>query len=111
MNIAVRRESDISVFSVSGRMDAMSAPNFEEQLDRWLEKNETVLLIDFEALDYISSAGLRVLLSAAKKMKAKQGKLILARLQDSVKQVFDVSGFATIIPIHDTVEAALDTLK
>jgi anti-anti-sigma factor len=111
MEIAVTQESTVAVFSITGRLDALSAPDVEKKLNRWLEQNETRLVIDLEGLDYISSAGLRILLSAAKKMKTREGVLFLARLQAGVKQVFDISGFASIIPIYETVGAALEAAK
>jgi anti-anti-sigma factor len=111
MEIVVTQESTVAVISIIGRLDALSAPDVEEKLNQWLEQNETRLVIDLEGLDYISSAGLRILLSAAKKMKTRRGVLFLARLQAGVKQVFDISGFAAIIPIYETVGAALEAAK
>ncbi|MBN2439409.1 MAG: STAS domain-containing protein [Deltaproteobacteria bacterium] len=111
MEIAVTQESTVTVFSITGRLDALSAPDVEAKLNQWLEQNETRLVIDLEGLNYISSAGLRILLSVAKKMKARGGVLFLARLQAGVKQVFDISGFTAIIPIYETVGAALEAAK
>jgi anti-anti-sigma factor len=111
MEMVVTEASAATVFSIRGRMDALSAPEVEAKLNPWFEQNGKTLIIDLEDLDYISSAGLRVLLSAAKKMKARGGVLFLARLQEGVKQVFEISGFSAIIPIYETVEAALEAAK
>jgi anti-anti-sigma factor len=111
MESVVTRESAVTVFSVTGRLDALAAPDMEGKLNRWLEQNETKLVIDMRGLDYISSAGLRVLLSAAKKIKARGGVLFLAHLQTCVMHVFEISGFSSIIPIYETVEAARDAAK
>ena len=68
---------------------------------------EIRFIIDFEALDYISSAGLRSILVIAKKLKAQDGQILLCSLKDAVKEVFEISGFSSIIPIHESVEAAI----
>ena len=65
------------------------------------------LVIDFEATEYISSAGLRVLLMAAKKMKSTDGKLILCSMSEHVKEVFDIAGFTPIFNIETSREAAI----
>ncbi|MCE5265763.1 MAG: STAS domain-containing protein [Deltaproteobacteria bacterium] len=111
MEMVITEASAGAVFSITGRMDALSAPEVEAKLNPWLEQKQRVLILDLEGLDYISSAGLRVLLFAAKRMKARGGVLFLARLQAGVKQVFEISGFSAILPIYDTVEAALEAAK
>ena len=111
MEMVITEASGGTVFSLTGRMDALSAPEVEAKLNPWLEENKRVLVLDLAGLDYISSAGLRILLSAAKRMKARAGVLFLARLQNGVRQVFEISGFSAILPIYDTVEAALEAAK
>ena len=108
MEIVITEKSNAAVFSIIGRMDALSAPDVETKINQWLEQNKIKLIMDLERLDYISSAGLRILLSAAKKMKARGGVLVLTRLQAGVRQVFEISGFSAIMPIYETVEAALE---
>ena len=68
------------------------------------------MLIDFKSLDYISSAGLRVLIMVAKKLKAAQGSLVLCNLDEKIYEVFNVSGFTAIFDICTTQEEALDKL-
>jgi anti-anti-sigma factor len=111
MEIIVTNESDIFIFSIQGRLDAVSVPELEERLNRWFEQSETKLIFDLDRLDYISSAGLRVFLTTAKKMKARGGKLCMARLRENVKNVFTISGFITLIPAFDTLGAAQDAIK
>ena len=72
-----------------------------------MAEEEKDFVIDFAGLDYISSAGLRVILATTKKLKEKEGKLLLSSLKDIVKEVFEISGFTAIIPIYDSVETAL----
>ena len=111
MEIVVTNESDIFIFSIQGRLDAVSVPELEECLNQWFEQSETKLIFDLDRLDYISSAGLRVFLTTAKKMKARGGKLCMARLRENVKNVFTISGFIALIPAFDTLGAAQDAIK
>ena len=106
MEITDQKQGDIVVVSVKGRMDAISAPEFEKELDARIGQGETRFVIDLAELDYISSAGLRSILALAKKLKTGEGMLRLAALKGPVKEVFDISGFSSIIPIFDTVDAA-----
>lgn len=91
----------------TGRMDAMTAPEFEAECMRWIEKGDTHLIVDFSGLEYISSAGLRVILGVGKKLKAQGGSLSFGGMSGMVKEVFDISGFASIFSVHDSMEAAL----
>lgn len=106
MEIVIAQDTDISVFEIKGRLDAVSVPQLEEQLNSWFEKSGIKLIFDLEGLDYISSAGLRIFLTTAKKMKTRNGKLCMARLRENVKDVFTISGFIALIPACDTLEAA-----
>ncbi|HNQ80887.1 MAG: STAS domain-containing protein [Acidobacteriota bacterium] len=111
MDIVMTTESDVAVFSIIGHLDAVSSPELEGRLGTWFEEPGTRLVLDLNGLEYISSAGLRVILSAAKKMKARNGKLGLSRLQPRVREVFQVSGFSSIIPVFETLPAALDAVR
>ena len=111
MEIIVTNESDIFVFAIRGRLNAVTVPELEERLNQWFEQSGTKLVFDLDELDYISSAGLRVFLTAAKKMKARDGKLCMARLRDNVKDVFTISGFIALIPSFETLGAAQDALQ
>ena len=111
MEIAVTTDSDITVFALQGRLDALSSPQLEERISQWLEQPGDKLVFDLGELDYISSAGLRVFLTTVKKMKARDGKLCMARLRDNVKDVFTISGFIALIPAFDTLGAAQDAIK
>jgi anti-anti-sigma factor len=111
MDIVMTTESNIAVFSIIGQLDAVTSPELEGRLGRWFEEPGTSLVLDLNGLDYISSAGLRIILSAAKKMKSRNGKLCLSRLQPRVKEVFQVSGFSSIIPVFDALPAALEAAR
>ena len=89
-------------------MDAVSSPALEKELSKLMAQGEKDFVIDLGELDYISSAGLRVILATAKRLKGKEGKILLASLQDMVKEVFEISGFSAIIPIYESLESALN---
>ncbi|MBR1559267.1 MAG: STAS domain-containing protein [Clostridia bacterium] len=84
--------------ALEGRLDTTTAPELEQALKEGMDA-ATELTLDFEKLDYISSAGLRVLLSAHKVMSKKNG-LKVVNANEMVKEVFDVTGFADILDIE-----------
>lgn len=84
--------------AIEGRLDTMTSPQLEEELKTGLE-GITDLTFDFEKLEYISSAGLRVLLSAQKTMN-KQGSMKIVHVSEPVMDVFDVTGFVDILTIE-----------
>lgn len=110
MELNVKNEEKVTLVSVTGRMDAVSSPEFEKELGRLIDEGNINFVIDLTELDYISSSGLRSVLVTAKRLKGKNGKIFLASLQAVVKEVFEISGFSTIIPIYESVEEAIATL-
>ena len=84
--------------ALEGRLDTMTAPELEAELNKDLSGADS-LTLDFSKLDYISSAGLRVLLSAHKAMSAKGG-MKVTNVNEIVREVFDVTGFADILTIE-----------
>jgi anti-anti-sigma factor len=110
MEITKRKEQDVSIVSVSGRIDAITAPDFEKSLDELIAQGDRVLLIDLSDLGYISSAGLRSILSSAKKLKALSGEILFTGLQGPVEEVFQISGFKSIFKIFPSETEALGSL-
>jgi anti-anti-sigma factor len=96
-----------NVVSVKGRIDAMTAPEFEKHLSDFISKGENTFLLNFNGVEYISSAGLRSILATSKKLKEKDGKILLAGLRGPVEEVFKISGFHSIFKIYDSEEVAL----
>ena len=107
MNIQTRQEGNATVISVSGKVDAMTAPAFETSIAGRIADGQLCLVLDLDGVDYISSAGLRVILASAKSLKGKGGKLLLADARGPVKEVLDISGFGSVFSIYDSVEAAI----
>ena len=107
MELKTRKEKNATVVSIKGRMDSISSPEFEKEVSELMAEGQINLIVDFGELDYISSAGLRSILAAAKKLENKEGKLLLSALKDMVKEVFEITGFTAIIPVYESVESAL----
>lgn len=106
-DIHTKKEANGTVVQLKGKVDATSAPAVEQALVTVIDQGEKKLVIDCTAMDFISSAGLRSLLMAVKKMKAAGGLIALSGLQSSVKEVFDISGFSALFTIHATSADAL----
>ncbi len=101
------RIKDILVIVLSGRLDANSAEAFQEQLLRSIESGETPILLDLVDLEYVSSAGLRILLATAKRLTGSGGDLRICGLNEAVNEVFEISGFSTILDVFSSQEEAL----
>src|SRR6476659_7348710 len=99
MQISTRTSNDVHIVAFTGSLDSGTSPEAQKSLAAVLASASKVVL-DFTALDYISSAGLRVLLGAAKQLRASGGKLGMFGLNQSVREVFDISGFSSILSIY-----------
>lgn len=95
MNIVKELSGAVLTVTVSGRLDTMTAPALEQELTASYGE-VTELVLDFQNLQYISSAGLRVVLGAHKAMK---GKLVVKNVNQTVMEVFDITGFSNILTI------------
>jgi anti-anti-sigma factor len=107
MELSSRKEKGAVIVAAKGRINAVTAPDFEKSIADLTAGEEKFLVVNLGELEYISSAGLRVILATAKNLKAKQGDILLVGLQGTVKEVFELSGFYSIFKIFDTEEAAL----
>lgn len=109
MDISTRTSNDIHIVAITGSLDSTTAPDAQKAIDSVLAGARKVAL-DFSGLDYISSAGLRVLLGAAKQIKAKGGSLRMFGLNQSVREVFDISGFSSILAVSPNEAEALSAM-
>lgn len=99
MTINMNRDGDALTVELEGRLDTTTAPKLEAELRPVLKDGVAELTIDLKALDYVSSAGLRVLLSAQKIMN-KQGEMTVRNVNDDVMEVFEVTGFVDLLNIE-----------
>ena len=107
MEIASSKIDGVVVMELRGRVNNQTAPQLGERLTGALTEPGTRLALDMSGIDYLSSAGLRVLQLAALQAEESRGKLVLHGLTDRVKDVFEISGFASILSIVSTREEAV----
>ena len=98
LNISKEKNGTELTFALEGRLDTITAPQFESEIKDEIE-GVTALVIDCEKLEYISSAGLRVLLSAQKMMNSK-GTMTVRKVSEEVMEIFEVTGFSDILTIE-----------
>ncbi|GHU32835.1 anti-sigma factor antagonist [Betaproteobacteria bacterium] len=107
MLLSCEEAGDLRVAVIEGRINGANAGDLEEALLALLDKGSQKFVLDFSGVDYISSAGLRVVLLAAKKISASAGSLVLCGMQPGVFEVFEMCGFVDILTIVDTRATAL----
>jgi stage II sporulation protein AA (anti-sigma F factor antagonist) len=107
MAIAIERSGDVLVLLPQGRLDSNNAAAVETEILGHVSGGENRLVLDFSGLEYISSAGLRVVLVVAKRLKQAGGTLVLCALPAHIREVFEISGFLSILQATDTRAEAL----
>jgi len=107
MEIIEEKQQDHYIFKLDGRLDSNTSPDFEEKVFDAIESGNVRLVIDCGKLDYITSAGLRVLNKSAKRLKRDDGKVVLCAMEDYVREVFEIAGFDTFLPIVATMNDAV----
>jgi len=111
MEIQTTIKGNAVVVAVIGRMDTTTTPQYETKLRGLISSGHKYFVVDCTHLGYISSAGLRGILITEEAIKAVGGKIAFANIRDTVKEVFTISGFATIFQICDSVEFALAQVR
>ena len=106
MEINLVEKEGIDIIILNGRLDVTTTPDLEKALSGLFEQKKLKMLIDCTDLEYISSAGLRSLLTAAKTSKKIGGRIVLANLNTNVKQIFEISGFTSIFDIYENLQQA-----
>jgi stage II sporulation protein AA (anti-sigma F factor antagonist) len=107
MLVSYEEAGEIQIAAIEGRINGSNAGELEEALLALLNKGKQKLVLDFGGVDYISSAGLRVVLLVAKQTAAAAGALVLCDMQAGVFEVFEMCGFVDILTIVDTRATAL----
>jgi anti-sigma B factor antagonist len=110
MDITHVKEGEIAIIKINGLLDAATAPVADKTIKMILEGSCLQMLFDFSKLDYLGSGGLRVILAATKELMRKGGQIVLCSLPNLVREIFEVSGFNSLIPITDTVESGIEQL-
>jgi anti-anti-sigma factor len=107
MDIQQDKISGVLVIAPSGRIDSTTSDALDQALSGAVDAGERRLVVDFGKVSYISSAGLRVLLMTAKRLRSERGALVLCALGEPVRQVFDLAGFLPLFTVESTRDLAL----
>ncbi len=107
MQLTQTQIDDYKVIGFSGNLDTATSPEVEKTINECIENGDLKFIFNFENTKYMSSSGLRVLLATAKKLKNK-GELKITNLNSVIEEVFDISGFSSILNVYKTQEEALN---
>lgn len=107
IDIASRDEGDIKVVVIEGKLNTGASPDAEDFINELIDDGATKILLNLEDLDFISSTGLRVILATGKKLTGVGGKLVLCSPNQTVSDVFRMSGFLQMFSVLDNEEEAL----
>lgn len=110
MEINIREYKRVNVVRVTGRVDASVAQQFEDVLRQQVETGHAHLILEMDGTDYISSAGVRALISAQKALKGRGGGVILAQPSERVKEVLNIAGLDVLFQVQPTTEAAMGSV-
>ena len=110
MEITEKKQNGVSILSLVGRLDPNTSPQFKEKIFEVIDGGTNNVVLDLEGVDYLSSAGLRVLLEAKKAVAKAGGEIVLCAVRDYIKEVFDVTGFDALFPVAMNAEEALTKL-
>jgi anti-anti-sigma factor len=111
MNFTAEQEGQVTIVSVSGSVDGLTAPALTGFLTKHLGEHRSNIVVNLHEVDYISSAGLRALLGALKESRQQGGDLRLAAVQENVRKVLNLSGFTSILKLYPDVLAAVGSFK
>ena len=110
MRVKWERKDETAVARVEGRIDGSNFWEFQGVLESGVEADAQTVVVDFEQVVFISSAGLRVVLMLGKQLRKRGAQLAICSLNDSIRRIFTVSGFDRIVPIHSSETQAIDAL-
>lgn len=107
LEVAESEENGVLILRVKGRLDAASSPLLERKINAILEEERLKLLMEFEGVEYLSSAGMRLLLNLTKRLKSKQGRVVISSVNRDVMEVIKMAGFDHILEIFADEKEAL----
>lgn len=102
---------DITVFHLTGRLDGVNSPEIQEKISAVLKKGTQILVLDCARLEYMSSAGIRVLLRSYHQAGARSTKIVLTAVPKTIEQTLYVTGFLSYFKIYNSTQDALKHLK
>lgn len=107
LGIDLTEREGCSVLAVSGEVDVATVPRLREQLHSLVAQGDRCIVVDLDAVDFLDSTGLGVLVGALKRVRSSGGDLQLICNQPRIRKVFEVTGLTKVFAIHDSVEAAV----
>jgi anti-anti-sigma factor len=110
VDVTQEEKGDVLILKISGRLDATSSPLLEKKVLSFIEAGKWKLLLNFEKVEYLSSAGMRLLLATTKKLKSKDGKMVVTCIADNVLEVIKMAGFDHILNITETEDEGLKVI-
>ena len=110
LNVAVSRVEEKWVIRLDGKLDALTSPLLEKRLQKELPQGKVLLALDFTRVDYLSSAGMRLLLALVKRIRAEGGKIVFFGFIDEVMEIIRLAGFERLLPIQPDEAKALQAL-
>ncbi len=110
MEVKEEKKGNVLVFSLKGRLDSNTSPEVEKKILAAIEKNSFDIVLDFSALDYLSSAGIRLLVHAHKQIEKHGGLILLSAVPKEIENILYITGFLSYFKIFETQQQALDSL-
>jgi anti-anti-sigma factor len=107
MNITTRDSGNIKIVDLDGKLDSNSSDDAQKHFEKMIEQGASKILVNLEKCEFVASAGLRVLLLTAKQLKGNGGEIRICTLNENVQEVFDISGFNTILNVFPSEPEAL----
>lgn len=102
MEAQVEEKGDVIVVRVQGRLDAASSPQLEKKINSIIESGHFKLILNLEEVDYLSSAGMRLMLSVSRKLKHLEGKIVACSLNDEIMDVIKMAGFHQVLELYSS---------
>lgn len=110
-SIYIEQKDGVSVLNIKGRVDASVSAQIHEKIMDEIESGCSKMVIDFSDVNYISSAGLRVMIYASKALTKKSGAFSICALNKNIEKIFEVSGLSTLFSIHETLDSSLASMQ
>lgn len=111
VNVSEEQKGDVIILHIKGRLDAISSPGTEKRVFECINNGWHKILLDFHNVDYLSSAGMRMLLATTKKLKTLSGKLVVCSVNVNVMDVLKMSGFDHVLDIETNELEALQKFQ
>lgn len=108
MDVQVEEKGDVVVIRAQGRLDAASSPQLEKRINSIIDAGHFKLILNFAGIDYLSSAGMRLMLAVFKKLRHLEGKIVACCLNDEVMDVIKMAGFHQVLEIYSTEDESFN---